>query len=277
MCYTWVDFLHRLFPSDWEKTTTNMGNFATARAAVLILALVTSTAEAAAEGLPSKLAYTFYLRGSRVGQASVTIQEKGEVLRLESKLHVETAKARLELSTHTEADPKTFALRSFAYEGVKGKDTVATSVTVLGDSVYGFTATNGKRQPQARRVNPHPILVWEDWVPDIEILLALQQAREFKNPSTRGLLLAGSYASSIVTVGYSGEVVVESATKSMVARKLLVAIQGGDPFESLIDPKRGVPVYIRFPGIGAEIFLDDFFGDNPISRYKTPESPATGG
>jgi len=66
---------------------------------------------------------------------------------------------------------------------------------------------------------------------------------------------------------------VDGSNQSMTARKLLVAIQGGDPFESLIDPERGIPVYIRFPGIGAEVFLNDFYGDNPVSQY--PSAPGS--
>ena len=254
-----------------------MGNFALARAAVLTLALVAGAGSATADPLPSKLGYTFFIRGTRVGHADVRISQKSDAIRINSTLEVETAKTRMALSTHTEADPKTYALRSFAFDGIKGDDKVASSVTVLGDSVYGFVSTNGKKRTMGRRVTPTPILVWEDWVPDIEILIALQQARAFKNPSTRGLLLANSYSSSEVVLGYSGEAVVDSDTQSMVARKLLVAIQGGEPFESLIDPKKGVPVYMRFPGIGAEIFLDDFFGENPTPRHPTPANPAGGG
>src|SRR5262245_8632709 len=187
-----------------------MGNFALARAAVLTFALVAGAGSAVADPLPSKLGYTFFLRGTRVGHADVRISQASDVIRINSQLEVADANARIALSTRTEADPKTYAFRSFSYEGVKGNDKVASSVTVLGDSVYGFVSTNGRRQPMGRRVFPAPIVVWEDWVPDIEILLALQEAREFKNSSTRGLLLATSYASSNVILGYSGEAVVES-------------------------------------------------------------------
>ena len=108
---------------------------------------------------------------------------------------------------------------------------------------------------------------------DLEILLGLEQAREFQNPITRGLLLAGSFATAKVTLGFTGEVSVDASDRSTVARKLMVGIEGGQPFESLIDSERGIPVYIGFPGIGAEVFLNDFFGDNPVSRLRP--APAT--
>ncbi|HXV12877.1 MAG TPA: hypothetical protein VEC56_01595 [Candidatus Krumholzibacteria bacterium] len=248
-----------------------MGNFATARLSALILVLSWTGAQAAETPLPPRAGYTFYVQGQRVGRCDVRITQTDTALRFESTLRVENGSAVIELSTKAEADPRTYALRSFSYEGTKGGMPATASVTVAGDSVFGHFSLNGPRKAQRRSVNPRPVVVWEDWAMEIEILLALQQAREFKNPSTRALLLAGSFTSTVVTLGFTGEAVVESADRSMTARKLVVGIEGGDPFESLIDPKLGVPVYIHFPGIRAEAFLDDFFGDNPSPRY----SPAT--
>jgi hypothetical protein len=250
-----------------------MGNFAIARVAALTLAVFSWTGADAATKLPSTAGYTFYVKGQRVGKSDVRITQTQDALRIESKLRVTSGGSLIELSTRTVADPKTYALRSFSYQGTKAGQAASSHVTVLGDSVFGEVAQGEHKTPQARRVTPRPVVVWEDWVMDLEILLALQQAREFKNPMTRGLLLAGSYATAIVTLGFSGEVAVDGSNQSMTARKLLVAIQGGDPFESLIDPERGIPVYIRFPGIGAEVFLNDFYGDNPVSQY--PSAPGS--
>jgi hypothetical protein len=54
----------------------------------------------------------------------------------------------------------------------------------------------------------------------------------------------------------------------MTARKLVVIIRGAEPFESHVDPARGVPVYIRFPTSQAEAFLDEVFGENPVTFYS---------
>jgi hypothetical protein len=253
-----------------------MGNFATARAFALILSLVSWAGAEAATTLPPKLGYTFYVRGQRVGQADVRITERKDVLRIESKLRVAAGESSIELWTKTEADPRTYAVRSFWYQGSKGGMPVSASVTVLGDSVYGMVTMGDTKTPHARRVTPTPVAVWEDWVMDLEILLGLEQAREFKNPMTRGLLLAGSYSTAKVTLGFTGEVAVEAGNRSTVARKLVVSIEGGQPFESLIDPERGIPVYIGFPGIGAEVFLNDFFGDNPASRLQPASGTSSG-
>ncbi len=250
-----------------------MGNFATARLVALIFCLLSWAGAEAATTLPPKLGYSFYVRGQRVGQSDVRITEERDVLRIESKLRVASGEATIELSTKTEADPRTYAVRSFSYRGTKAGTPVASSVTVLVDSVYGSVTVGGTTTREARRVTPTPILVWEDWVMDLEILLGLEQAREFQNPITRGLLLAGSFATAKATLGFTGEVSVDASDRSTVARKLMVGIEGGQPFESLIDSERGIPVYIGFPGIGAEVFLNDFFGDNPVSRLRP--APAT--
>ncbi len=253
-----------------------MGNFATACVCSLFLGLGSATAARAAEPLPKSLEYTFLVRGERVGQAVVRIETTPNTLRFASTVKVGDAENEIRLETKTEADPATYAIRSFSYSGFKGGVPVGSFVTVHKDSVTGTVTNRGKTTPKRRRVVPTPIAVWEDWVPEIEILLALQQAREFQNPMTRGMVLAASYTPAKMTLGFTGEVAVESETRSMAARKLVVSIEGGEPFESFVDPKTGVPVYIRFPGIGAEVFLNEFFGENPTTRYTIRSSAPTG-
>ena len=253
-----------------------MGNFTRILCATMVVASISGGETAAASTLPKTARYTFFLRGERVGQSEVRITESADVLRMETKFRVANGQSVTELSTRTEADPRTYALRTFSYRGTKGGTPVAMSATLDGDSVFGWTQRGDTKTAQRREVTPRPMVIWEDWAMDLEILLALQQAREFKNPSTRGLLLAGSYSSSNVTLGFTGEVAVESGTRSGTGRKLMVAIQGGDPFESRIDLEKGVPMYIRFPGVGAEIFWDEFFGENPVPQYTTPRATPTG-
>ncbi len=251
-----------------------MGNFATRHLSALIV--VCASGGVAEATLPSRAAYTFFVQGQRVGHCDVRIVQSADALHLQSKIRVENGPTVIELSTRAEADPRTYALRAYSFEGTKGGMPVSATLAVVGDSVTGTTAIDGQTRRHRRSVTPRPVVVWEDWAMEIEILLALQQAREFKNPSTRALLLAGSFSSTVITLGFTGEAVVESADRSMTARKLVIGIEGGEPFESLIDPKQGVPVYIHFPGLKAEAFLDNFFGDNPVPRYSPPPPTPSG-
>jgi hypothetical protein len=245
-----------------------MRKFAPLLVVVLAAALSSLAAADKAPAIPSTIGYTFYVDGKRVGRTDIRVTQTRELLRFKSQLRVDSGPASIELSTQTEADPSTYALRSFSYQGTKGGAAASSAVTVAADSVLGVFSTGGPKKDAARRVNKGPVVVWEDWVMELEILLALQQGRE-QSPKTRDLVLASSFGAASVLLGYSGEVLVESQTRSIVAKKLLVAIQGGEPFESMIHPELGIPVYIRFPAVKAEVFLDQFYGDNPVSLYAT--------
>jgi hypothetical protein len=249
-----------------------MGNFTSVRLTALALVLTAVVTAEGATQLPQTVGYTFFLGGVRVGQSETRIVQSPGVLRFESKLRVENGPNVVELSTRTEADPSTYAIRRFSSSGTKGGKPMSTNVTVEGDSVFG-SVTVGKTTSKRGVRMQAPVVVWEDWTMDIQILLALQQARAGDRASTLPLLLASSYSVNSVTLGYTGEASVDGHDQSVVTRKLLVAILGGEPFESFIDPKRGIPVYIRFPGLQAEAFLDDFFGDNPVSTYPPKPAP----
>jgi hypothetical protein len=220
--------------------------------------------------LPKNLGYTFYVNGRPVGRTDIRVSQSAEAIRFESHTRVVIGPNAVELTCRTEADPKTFAVRTFSYEGTKGGTPVATRVHVLGDSVYGFVTTAGERRDRARKLAYPRALVFEDWIVELQIVLAQTQAQSTHVSDTYALVSADSFLPKDLVMGYTGEVLVEAGPRSMTARKLAVSIAGGAPFESHIDPARGVPVYIRFPGVRAEMFLDELFGDSPVS-YFAPE------
>ena len=120
-----------------------MGNFAVARVAALTLALFSWTGANAATTLPSTAGYTFYVKGQRVGKSDVRITQTQDALRIESKLRVTSGGSLIELSTRTVADPKTYALRSFSYQGTKAGQAVSSHVTVpRGLENTGFAAAS---------------------------------------------------------------------------------------------------------------------------------------
>jgi len=106
---------------------------------------------------------------------------------------------------------------------------------------------------------------------ECEVLMALTQANAKDKTSKYGLLLPSTFTPATVTMGYSGDVLVEAGAHSLTARKLVILLSGAEPYESHVDPKTGVPVYIRFPQTQAEIFLDKIFGENPITYYQPKE------
>ncbi|HEX6791058.1 MAG TPA: hypothetical protein VF247_07085 [Candidatus Krumholzibacteria bacterium] len=229
-------------------------------------------APGAAHALPKSLGYSFYVKGVPAGRADIKITESRKEIIFDSETRVFTGTDVIQLTSHTVADRKTYSIRDFRYQGTKGDHVVACQAQVRGDSVYGFVEMDGKLRDKHLKLPGHQNLLFEDWVMEHEILLALTQARS-KNPTeTYGLVFTSSFSPAEVTAGFTGEVLVEAGPRSLAARKLVIMIRGAEPFESHVDPNRGIPVYIRFPQSATEVFLDEVFGENPVTYFSTKEN-----
>jgi hypothetical protein len=236
--------------------------------------LVCGSSSRPAHALPKTLGYSFYVKGAPVGRADVKITESPASIVFESQTHVLTGTDVIALTSRTVVHPKTYAVLDFSYQGTKGNHAVACQAQVRSDSVYGFIEMDGHLKDKRLKMSQKHSLLFEDWVMEHEILLGLTQAVSPNKTDTYGLVFTSSFSPAEVTAGYTGEVLVEAGKQSMTARKLVVIIRGAEPFESHIDPKRGVPVYIRFPQSRTEIFLDEVFGENPLTLYSpTDKSP----
>jgi hypothetical protein len=221
-----------------------------------------------AHGLPKTLGYSFYIQGAPAGRTDIRITEGAKELVFESETRVVTGPDVIALTARTVADPRTFEIRDFSYKGTKGSHAVACQAQVKGSEVFGFVEMDGALRDKSLKMRFPRNVLFEDWLMEHEILLALTQASAAKKTETYGMVFTSSFSPADVTMGYSGEVLVEAGAKSMTARKLVVIIRGAEPFESHVDPARGVPVYIRFPTSQAEAFLDEVFGENPVTFYS---------
>ena len=224
-----------------------------------------------AHALPKTLGYSFYVKGAPAGRADIKITETPREIVFESQTHVLTGTDVIALTSRTVADPKTYALLDFSYQGTKGNHAVACQAQVRGDSAYGFVEMDGVLRDKHLKMPHKRSLLFEDWLMEHEILLALTQAASPNKTDTYGLVFTSSFSTAEITAGYTGDVLVEAGRQSVAARKLVVIIRGAEPFESHVDPVRGVPVYIRFPQSRTEIFLDEVFGENPLTFFTTTE------
>jgi len=239
------------------------------------------TTVSAGESLPRTLHYTFFIAGQPAGEAEIHITRTNSSLVFESTTHVVLNGNVVDLVCRTDADPTTFKVRKFSYTGTKGGTPVESVVHVSPDSVYGTILSGGIDVRKKKDVRGREVIVFEDWVVEVQILLALRQERSDRVSTTYRFVFANTFLPADARAGYTGDVLVEGPGRSMTARKLAVGIQGGPPFESHVD-SRGVPVYLNFPGVAAEIFLVEFFGDNPPTHYPptakpSGDSPAGGG
>jgi hypothetical protein len=226
---------------------------------------------ARADTLPKSLGYSFYVQGEPAGRADIKITRTAKDLVFESQTRVLTGFTVMALTSRTVADPKTYVVRDFTYHGTKGDHTVSCEAHMIADSVYGYTEMDGALKDKHLKMPLPQNLMFEDWVVEHEILIALTQARSPRKTDTYGLIFTSSFSPAQVTTGFSGDILVEAGARSMTARKLLIMIQGAEPYESRVDPKTGVPVYIRFPESQTEMFLDEIFGENPLTYYQPKE------
>lgn len=226
------------------------------------------------DSLPKSMKYTFYIGGQPAGHSEIHLSRTPSSLIFNSTTRAGQGENVIELTCRTVADPQTFEVRSFSYKGTKGGSAVASDVHVSADSVYGTTFSVGTLLHRKQNVRGRETLIFEDWVVELQILLALRQERATRNPTTYRLVLANSFLPTDAIAGYTGEVLVEAPGRSVVASKLAVAIAGGPGFESQVDPKLGIPVCLVFPSVRTEIFLNEFFGENPSTRFPAKASPS---
>jgi hypothetical protein len=241
------------------------------RLAALLVAGLVCALPAHADTLPKTLGYTFYVRGEPAGRADIKITKTAKDLVFESQTRVLNNFAVLAYTSRTVADPKTYLVRDFRLEGTKGDYPVSCEAHLRADSAYGYVETNGTLTDKRVQMKISPTVLFEDWLVEHEILLALTQAHSTQKTSTYGLLFPTTFTPADITLGYSGDILVEAGAKSMTARKLVVIIRGAQPYESRVDPKNGVPIYIRFPESQTEMFLDKIFGENPVTYYQAGE------
>jgi hypothetical protein len=222
-----------------------------------------------AHTLPAAIGYTLFVDGVKVGRSDMKITTRKDAVVFESRTRVTLGPNVIDLTSRTEADPVTFHVRRFSFEGTKGGMATAAMVELAGDSATGWVQSVGATEKRPRTAfNPGGFVVWEDWVMDLEVALALRQRAAATDRSELRLVFANSFLPADLVAGFTGETEIQAANRSMVARRMEVFLFGGSPFFSNVDPGTGIPVYIEFPGTRTEAFRDDFFGDNPLSRYS---------
>lgn len=226
-----------------------------------------------ANTLPGKIDYTIFARGQKVGQCNITVKETKKAIVLDSQTHIDFTKdVALDITSHTVADPKTFLVREYSVFGTKDNKPIDAHFVVVGDSIHGTILRGDQEQSDYLKSPYDQTLFLEDFVMDHEVLIALAQVAAGE-PRTYGLFFPVAMAINSARVSFASKVEIESDTEGVVCDKLLVGLDGGTNWASYYDPQRKLPVYMAFPATNVEVFLDDFFGDSPISRYREHKSP----
>lgn len=222
-----------------------------------------------ANTLPGKVDYIVYARGKEVGRCNITVKETADSLVLDSKTHIDfTGDIALDITSHTVADPKTYLVRSYTVYGSKGDSRMDASFTVVGDSIHGRVLRGDNERVDYVKSPFERTLFLEDYVMEHEMLIALAHEATGEPALDYGIFFPTSMVLNPARVGFASRVTIDSDTKSAVCEKLLVALKSGTTWASYYDPKRRLPVYMAFPGMNVEVFLDEFFDGHPITRFR---------
>ena len=236
--------------------------------AIVLAALVVIPVAARSGLLPSESSYTIYIHGQPAGQSTLRVTETEDDLVLESASRVHYDQFKLDLKTRTVADKHTFLVKKFNWDGERTGMLIAGEAVVNGQTVDGYMVENGEKAA-FKRVSKNPqIIFMEEYVVAHQVLMALAFARSEERTVRYGLLFPSNLNMTDVTLIRGGELSVESETKETICDKYTIEITGSSPFVSYYDTKRKMPVYLAFPTSGTEEFLDEFFGDKPISRWR---------
>jgi len=236
--------------------------------AMTMLAVVVNGVSA--QKLPPKFSYTLYVRGERVGTCETVVTEADDAYILESRTSVNSPDFTLELTTRTEADKETFLPRQVYYTGTRRGKAVEADFVFDGESVSGHTKEDGQTYMADRKSTSPKILVLEDFVMAHEVLIARAFFAGGEDPVELGLFFPSGTRVTPVRLEKGSEIAIESETAEAICDKIVITISGSGSFVSYFSPDRGLPVYLAFPGTFTEVFLDEFFGDKPVVRYRAP-------
>jgi len=238
-----------------------------------VFALLAGTVPAHAKDLPKKIGYTFYQEGNRIGHSTIRTSRspKGLVV-MRSTTTIQSPGPNLSVTSQTDVDPTNWTVRRFQWKGTVSGSPYKGDLTYDGVSYSGFMSQGGERVEESRTAGSPHVLFMQNYVPSHQIAIARAQMASGKEAQGWEVLFPSSYSQHKATVSIASNVLVESDKREVVCKKLVVKLQGSSVFASYYDESLGLPVYIVFPENGTEIFLDNFYGDDPISRFVPKET-----
>ncbi len=237
-------------------------------AATALLALAAT--DAGAQKLPGKVSFTVLIEGEKVGHTDITIEETANRLILTSIMKLERANLTQTGSARTVADKQTYQVLKFDCEQERNGIKYGADLNYDADRIYGHTIDQNETFGASRTPQHKTTIFLADFLFEHQILLGRLHTSRYEDrvPHRYGLIFPLNLSQANVAITTASEAFLESDIKEAAVVKLHVAIDGSEPFVSFWDQGRGLPLYIAFPATNTEVFLDEFFGDTPISRFR---------
>jgi hypothetical protein len=233
-----------------------------------IVIMVCLSSGAAAGTLPSEFSYTILKEGKQIGTSTTRVETGKNTYIFATNTLLDFSPFELDLNTTTEVDNKSFVVRKFTYDGVRMGKIIEGEFVINGAAIDGWTSDDGDKTPYSRTSDFPRVLLLEDYVMCHEVIIANAYTASGEDPAEFGLFMPTSGNITTVQITKGSVTALESETQEAICTKLLVAMGGSSAFASFFDPERGLPVYLAFPAANVEVFLDDFYGDTPISRFR---------
>ncbi len=234
----------------------------------IVLVVFLFSGVSAAGPLPSEFSYTILKEGKQIGTSATQVESGKKTVVFTTNTQLEFDQFELDLNTRTEVDSKTFVVQKITYDGIRMGKIIEGEYVIEGAAVNGWTSEDGNQTPYTRHAEVPRVLLLEDYVMCHEVIIANAHMATGEDVSEFGLLMPSSGMMISVQIGAGSVTALESETQEAICTKLVVAMSGSQAFASFYDPKRGLPVYLAFPAAMVEVFLDDFYGDTPISRFR---------
>lgn len=242
---------------------------------VLVILMVASGAVWAADEynpgpIPREFSYTYLIEGQIVGKSATKTTETADRWIFDTRSEIGFGEYKLDLVSRTEADKKTYRVLKFQYDGYKGGMMIAGEASIHADSIAGYMVENGATFPGHVQLMNDELVVFEDYVAVHQVLMVrafFEKGLELWNTD---MFLPSTFQFKEVALGTFADAYLESDYDEAVVSKVQIEMKGAHQYIIFYDKKRGMPLYMAFPGVNTEAFLDEFYGDMPVSRYRLP-------
>ncbi len=222
---------------------------------------------------PSKATYLYFVQGQPAGRAEIQTTQEGGAYVVTSTSKIEFIDFNQTLSCRTEFEKATRRPTLFRYDGVRNKEKMSGTVRI------GNGAAEGKLEagetPYSGRVTwKDPTYLFQDYVPDHLMMMARDLLALEKESSAFSVLFPSSMVLLPAVASNESEIELPVRPKPVVCRKFGIGFQNAAPFFVYVDSKQGIPIYLDFPAVQTEVFLQGTFGDHPATKYVAPPQPA---
>jgi hypothetical protein len=225
-----------------------------------------------AQKLPERITYTIYVQGQKYGVSDIRVSytDGGDIV-FESTTSLSRESIDVELNSRTVVDAGTFVVKSYRMTGHQAGKPYQADVVIDGRLIKINENLPDEYLHDTREARGEPVLVLQDFVVEHHLLMAKAHMALGEESWGYDIIYPGSSMMSRTSVSRASTSVVQSNTKEAVCTKLILLAESSQPYAIYYDPGRGLPVYLAFPAVETEIFLDEFYGDEPVIRWRSTQ------